>query len=94
MIRFDQSLSRQLPGRPEIEYPCNWVYKVIGTDCSLLKDAIVSASAPLPVKISHSKTSSKGKYHCLNAELEIPDEEVRLKIYEKLKSSPAIKIIL
>ncbi len=94
MIRFNQNPSRHLPERPEIVYPCTWIYKVIGTDCSLLKDAIVSACSPLPVTISHSQTSSKGKYHSLNAELEIPNEEVRLRIYENLKGNPVIKIIL
>ncbi len=82
------------PERPEIDYPCTWVYKVIGADCSLLKDIIVSACSPLPVKISHSHTSSKGKYHSLNAELVVPNEEFRLKVYETLKCSPAVKIIL
>jgi len=94
MSSENQNPCRQAPERPEITYPCAWAYKVIGEDCSLLKDAIVSACSPLPVKISHSHTSSKGKYHSLNAELEVPSEEVRLKIYAALKNSPAIKIIL
>lgn len=82
------------PERPDIDYPCTWVYKVIGEDCSLLKDEIVAACFPLPVKISHSHASSKGKYHSLNAELEVSSEEIRLKVYETLKCSPAVKIIL
>jgi putative lipoic acid-binding regulatory protein len=94
MIRQNNNKPQEAPERPEIEYPCTWVYKVIGEDCSLLKDVIVSACSPLPVKISHSHASSKGKYHSLNAELEVPSEEVRLKVYENLKCSPAVKIIL
>jgi hypothetical protein len=94
MIRFTPNPLQESPERPEIEYPCTWVYKVIGEDCSLLKDIIVSACSPLPVKISHSHTSSKGKYHSLNAELEVPTEEVRLRIYELLKCSPVVKIVL
>ena len=94
MIRFTPNPLQESPERPEIEYPCTWVYKVIGEDCSLLKDVIVSACSPLPVKISHSHTSSKGKYHSLNAELEVPTEEVRLRIYELLKCSPVVKIVL
>jgi hypothetical protein len=94
MIRFTPNPLQESPERPEIEYPCTWVYKVIGEDCSLLKDVIVSACSPLPVKISHSHTSSKGKYHSLNAELEVPTEEVRLRIYELLKCSPIVKIVL
>jgi hypothetical protein len=94
MIRFTPDPFQESPERPEIEYPCIWVYKVIGEDCSLLKDIIVSACSPLPVKISHSHTSSKGKYHSLNAELEVPNEEVRLRIYDLLKCSPVVKIVL
>lgn len=82
------------PERPEIEYPCTWVYKVIGSDCSLLKEVIVSSCSPHEVQISHSHSSSRGKYHSLNAELEVPNEKVRLLVYEKLKRNPAVKIVL
>jgi putative lipoic acid-binding regulatory protein len=94
MIRHSTNMPEGAPERPEIEYPCTWVYKVIGEDCSLLKDVIVAACSPLPVKITHSHASSKGKYHSLNAELEVSSEEVRLQVYETLKCSPAVKIIL
>ena len=80
--------------RPEIDYPCTWIYKVIGEDCSLLKDVITSACEPLEVSISHSHMSSKGKYHSLNAELVVTSEEVRLSIYETLKNAPAVEIVL
>ncbi len=79
---------------PEIDYPCTWIYKVIGEDRSLLKDIITKACAPHAVLISHSHTSSKGKYHSINAELVVPDETARLRIYEVLKSSSAVKIVL
>jgi hypothetical protein len=94
MIQHNENPSRKSSGRPEIEYPCTWVYKVIGEDCSLIKEVIMSACSPLEVKISYSHSSSKGKYHSLNAEIEVPDEAARLNIYEILKCSPAIKIIL
>ena len=80
--------------KPEINYPCRWTYKVIGEDCTLLKDAIISACSPHAVAISHSQSSSKGKYHSLNAELVVPDETVRLQIYDILKNSSAVKIVL
>ena len=94
MIQNSKNPPQRSNERPEINYPCTWVYKVIGEDCSLLKDIIISACSPLPVKISHSNMSSKGKYHSLNAELEVPTEEYRLKVYEALKCCPAVKIIL
>lgn len=94
MILHSKNLPHKSIEQPEIVYPCTWVYTVIGEDCSLLKDTIVSACSSLPVKISHSHTSSKGKYHSLKAELEVPTEEIRLRVYEKLHRSPAVKIIL
>jgi putative lipoic acid-binding regulatory protein len=78
----------------KLDYPCSWSYKVIGRDCSLLKEAILRSCAPLQVTISHSQTSSKGKYHSLQAELVVPDEETRLGIYELLKNDPAVTIVL
>ncbi|PHR30522.1 MAG: hypothetical protein COA36_00495 [Desulfotalea sp.] len=82
------------PEQPEIKYPCTWVYKVIGEDCTLLKKIIISSCAPIEVSITHSHVSSKGKYHSLNAELLVPNEEIRLGIYETLKKSPAVKFVL
>ncbi len=90
----DNSKTTTPPEKPQITYPCDWVYKVIGTDCTLLRDAILAACLPLEVKISYSHSSSKGKYHSLNAEISLPDESIRLQIYETLKSNPAVKIVL
>lgn len=88
------NLASDPPERPAIDYPCTWIYKVIGEDSSVLHEIIVAACAPLPVTVSHSHTSSKGRYHSLNAELMIPDEYSRVKIYESLKNHPAVKIVL
>lgn len=92
-LRTDK-LPSDLAGRPEIDYPCTWVYKVIGEDSSLLHDIIVAACAPLPVAVRHSHTSSRGKYHSLNAEIQVPDERSRIRIYQSLKNHPAVKIVL
>jgi uncharacterized protein len=82
------------PGHPEIKYPCMWTYQVIGEDCDLLRDIIIEACLPHVVAISHSRSSAKGKYHSINAELVIPDATTRLRIFEILKSNAAVKIVL
>ena len=94
MLLYNGNSSPGKPERPEIEYPCTWVYKVIGVDCSVLKEIIIAECAPYSVKITHSHSSSKGKYHSLNAKLEVDSEDVRLSIYDKLKNNPAVKIVL
>lgn len=94
MILRTKNQPQQSPDKPEISYPCLWIYKVIGEDRTLLRDIIIAACSPLPVTVSLSHSSSKGKYHSLNAELMVPDEGFRLKIYESLKNNPAVKIVL
>ena len=44
--------------------------------------------------VSPSRRSSKGRYVSVNAELVVPDEAVRLAIYERLKMSAAVKLVL
>lgn len=80
--------------RPEISYPCEWTYKVIGEDQSLLQQAIVVACEPHDVMISPSHRSSKGRYLSVNADVVVPSESVRLAIFERLKTSPAVKFVL
>lgn len=80
--------------KPEIEYPCRWLYKVIGKDQKLIHDAIIAACSPAPVRISLSHASSQGTYWSFNAELEVKDEPMRLAIYQLLTSHPAVKLVL
>lgn len=82
------------PKKPDIDYPCTWVYKVIGENTDTLKELILTACAPAQVEIAHSHSSSKGKYHSLNATLVVETEEMRLQIYELLKNHPTVKIVL
>ena len=82
------------PDKPEISYPCTWVYKVIGEDIEIMRQVIITACAPAEVDISHSNSSSGGRYHSLNAALEVENEEVRLQIYALLKNHPTVKFVL
>lgn len=80
--------------KPDIVYPCVWLYKVIGRDQAAIKQAIMSIAAPVPVAITYSHSSSSGKYHSFNAEIEVQDEEARLSIYQALHQHPDIKVVL
>lgn len=90
----DDTSGKPYPDKPEIEYPCTWVYKVIGQDMDKLKELITTACAPTEVTISLSHSSSKGKYHSLNASLIVENEKMRLQIYELLKQHPDVKLVL
>lgn len=82
------------PRKPVIEYPCQWVYKVIGPDEAALREAVTQVVQDLPHTVALSNTSATGRYCCLNVELTVADEEVRTSLYELLKNHPAVRIVL
>ena len=79
--------------RPEITYPCEWSYKIIGTDIDKILEAIESAVSGLKYDVTPSNISKYGNYYSLNLKLTVPNEVVRDLIYQKLDSSESIKIV-
>ena len=80
--------------KAKLDYPCQWLYKVIGTDHEQLRHAIAEIINDSPCKISLSNSSSSGKYLCLNLEITVQSEEERNSIYLDLKAHQHIKIVL
>ena len=80
--------------KPDISYPCEWEYKVIGEDQELIKTVIREACAPVVPVITLSNVSSSGKYYSLNATLQVDDEKTRLKIFDQIQKNSAIKMVI
>lgn len=78
----------------QLEYPCPWVYKIIGSDENEMRLAVAEIIRDRNYKISHSRSSDTAKYHCLNVELSIESDSHRTTLYEALKSHRAVKIVL
>lgn len=78
----------------QLEYPCPWVYKIIGLDANDMQRAVAEIIRDRTYKISHSRSSAKEKYHCLNIELLVESESHRTAMYEALKTHPTIKVVL
>ena len=89
MYRLDKRSERL-----KLEYPCKWIYKVIGASEQELRDAIAEIMVDREHTITKSNTSSSGKYVSLNVELEVVDEEDRRNVYEVLCSHSATRYIL
>ena len=79
--------------KAQIDYPCKWLYKVIGSDQEELRMALAEIISH-GCDISFSNSSSKGKYHCLNLEVTVQSEEERNSIHMALKEHPQVKIVL
>ncbi len=78
----------------QLEYPCRWVYKIIGPDADEMQRAVAEIIRDKEYKLSLSRSSKTAKYHSLNVELSVDNEETRLAIYDALKTHRAIKLIL
>lgn len=91
---MNETMESNHPKQPDIEYPCTWIYTVIGEDTRLLEEIIRTACAPNEVDITPSHSSTKGKYHSLHAKLTVDSQEMRLSIYELLSGHSAVKMVL
>jgi putative lipoic acid-binding regulatory protein len=80
--------------KPNIEYPCDWHYKVIGTDTDEMIKAIELAVEGLDYKLTSSNISSKGNYFSLNLRVFVTSEVIRDIIFAKLKDNEFIKMVL
>lgn len=78
----------------QLEYPCPWVYKIIGPDEDEMQRAVAEIIRDRTYKISHSRSSETAKYHCLNVELSVGSDSHRTALYEALKTHRAVKIVL
>lgn len=80
--------------KPNIEYPCNWYYKVIGTDVDEMIRVIEISVEGMEFDISSSNVSSKGKYFSINLKVYVTSEAIRDIIFAKLESSEYVKMVI
>ena len=75
-------------------YPCQWIYKVIGSGQEQIRTAIDEVIQHQDYTVTFSNSSKTGKYCCLNLEMEVYSEENRTDIFSALRSHPNIQLVL
>ncbi len=78
----------------ELEYPCNWSYKLIAGEKEALEKAVHDVILERENKLTPSKNSKGGKYVSMNLDLLVHNEDDRNFIYEALKAHNDIKMVL
>jgi putative lipoic acid-binding regulatory protein len=90
-----ETLNDKLAGKKlELEYPCNWCYKVIASEKEALQKAVKDVIDEREHKLSDSNTSKGGKYISMNLDLLVHNEDDRQFIYDALKKHQNIKMVL
>ena len=80
--------------RPDIDYPTEWQYKIIGLNIDDMLSAVEESIKGLEYKVSASNVSSNDKYFSLNVVLIVPSELIRDLIFQNLSKHPAIKFVI
>jgi putative lipoic acid-binding regulatory protein len=78
----------------EIEYPCIWLYKIIGSEKNAMIMAINEIFAGSDHSLTFSNKSRTGKYISLNLEVTVHSEEARNFFFTALREHSSIKMVL
>lgn len=76
-----------------IDYPCEWLYKIIGSDKESVHNAVAGIIQDKEYHINDSNTSKTGKYQSFSVKVVVNDEAYRNNIYQALKGHDDIKFV-
>lgn len=80
--------------KPNIDYPCQWQYRLIGEDRAAIMAAIHAVVDVNLCVISAGNASSGGRYLSVNLEIRVNNEAERLRLYQLFADHPAIRVVL
>jgi len=80
--------------KPVIEYPCEWGYKIIGIDKKKLEISIFEVMGDRDYTTRAGNSSSKGKFHSLNAKCKVSSEEDRDIIFKAFQEHKYVKMVI
>ncbi len=80
--------------QPEIKYPTQWSYTIIGNNSELMHKAVESIIQPATYSIDKSHVSSSAKYTSLKISLIVFSHQERQQYFNELGSHKDIKIVL
>ncbi len=79
---------------PSIQYPCEWSYRIIGTDEQALREAVSQSVGSLTHLITLSNQSTGKKYLSMNLTVTVETQAMRDQIFTALEGHPAVRFML
>jgi putative lipoic acid-binding regulatory protein len=80
--------------RPQIEYPTEWEYKLIGRDVDELLKVVEEVLPGLEYQVKFSNASRNEKYYSLNVLVTVTSEVLRDIIFQKFSNHPNVKFVI
>jgi len=90
-------LDKDTPEKPEINYPTNWGFKLIGKDKDKLLACIKEVMKEVGEKehlCSLGNASRTGKFHSYNASCSVESEEERNKIFKYFETHDDVDMVI
>lgn len=80
--------------KPKIEYPCEWGFKIIGTDKQNLEICVKEILLAKEHKCKVGNVSKNGKFHSYNAYCQVISEDERDEIFQSFKTHKDVKMVM
>lgn len=84
---------QNIEGKPEINYPTEWEYRVIGMDKQKIKEVIAEVILQ-DYALKEGQQSSGGKFVSVIVSTIVQSEEQRDSFFAKLKQNPNVNMVL
>ena len=80
--------------KPQIEYPTQWGFKIIGKDEEALLNAIKEVMGEREHNCHFGNSSKNGKFCSYNASCEVQDQDERDKLFKAFQDHKDIKMVI
>jgi putative lipoic acid-binding regulatory protein len=87
-------LDKNTKEKPKIEYPCEWGFKIIGTDKEKLKECISDIMGEKEHKCKDGNISKNGKFVSMNASCQVDSQEERDEIFKSFRDHKDVKMVI
>lgn len=84
----------RFPERPLIEYPCEWEYRVIGSDREQIRAAVAEVMGDATYSLTDANRSREGRWLSMSLQVVVASEERRDAIHKALHEHRSIRFVL
>ncbi len=87
-------LDDKTPQQPQIDYPTDWGFKLIGKDEKELHACIKEVLGHKEHACSYGNASSGGKFHSYNASCVVDSKEERDALFKAFQDHKSVKMVI
>ena len=89
-----QSNGQDDSSRLEIDYPCEWEFKIIGDDEDDMRRVVTEILTTREYVLESSNTSREGRFKSMLLRTSVSSDEDRHGIFHRLQESSSVRMVL